>query len=64
VDPLAKHLAEVTFAAHYFLKVYDLIPYSTPEIGLDDDYAVLKRVMARNWTELDGIVHPRSPGVI
>jgi hypothetical protein len=58
VDPLPKHLVEVTFAAHYFLKVYDLIPDNTPEIGLADDYAVLKRVMARNRTELDDIVHP------
>ena len=62
VDPLPKHLVEVTFAAHYFLKVYDLIPDNTPEIGLADDYAVLKRVMARNRTELDDIVHPPSPG--
>ena len=62
VDPLPKHLVEVTFAAHYFLKVYDLIPDNTPEIGLADDYAVLKRVMARNRTELDDIVHSPSPG--
>ena len=26
VDPLPKHLVEVTFAAHYFLNVYDLYP--------------------------------------
>ena len=62
MDPLPKDLAEVTFAADYFLKIYDLIPDNTPEIGLDDDYAVLKRVIARNQTELDDIVHPPSPG--
>jgi hypothetical protein len=62
LDPLPNHLVEVTFAAHYFLKVYDLIPDNTPEIGLADDYAVLKRVMTRNRTELDDIVHPPSPG--
>ena len=55
-DPLPKHLAEVGFAAGYFLEVYDLIPDDTPEIGLADDYAVLKRVLARNRTELAKIV--------
>jgi hypothetical protein len=48
VDPLSKHLAEVAFAANYFLKVCDLIPDNTPEIGLADDNALLKRVLARN----------------
>jgi hypothetical protein len=62
VDPLPKHLVEVTFAAHYFLNVYDLIPDNRPEIGLADDYAVLKRVMARNRMELDDIVHSPFPG--
>ena len=52
VDPLPKHLAEVAFAANYFLKVCDLIPDNTPEIGLADDNAVLKRVLARNQNEL------------
>jgi hypothetical protein len=52
VDPLPKHLAEVTFAAEYFLKVCDLIPDNTPEIGLADDNALLKRVLARNQNEL------------
>jgi len=52
VDPLPKHLAEVAFAAHYFLKVCDLIPDNTPEIGLADDNAVLRQVLARNQTEL------------
>ena len=56
VDPLPKHLAEVAFAAHYFLKVCDLIPDNTPEIGLADDKAVLRRVLARNQTELAKIV--------
>ena len=56
VDPLPKHLAEVAFAAHYFLKVCDLIPDNTPEIGLADDNAVLRRVLARNQTELAKIV--------
>ncbi|HWY92992.1 MAG TPA: hypothetical protein VNY04_08825 [Chthoniobacterales bacterium] len=52
VDPLPKHLAEVVFAANYFLKVCDLIPDNTPEIGLADDNALLKRVLARNQNEL------------
>ena len=52
VDPLPKHLAEVAFAAEYFLKVCDFIPDNTPEIGLADDNALLKRVLARNQNEL------------
>jgi hypothetical protein len=52
VDPLPKHLAEVAFAAEYFLKVCDLIPDNTPEMGLADDNALLKRVLARNQKEL------------
>jgi hypothetical protein len=52
VDPLPKHLAEVAFAAEYFLKVCDLIPDDTPRIGLADDSALLKRVLARNQNEL------------
>jgi hypothetical protein len=52
VDPLPKHLAEVAFAAEYFLKVCDLIPDNTPKIGLADDNALLKRVLARNQNEL------------
>jgi|SRR5271166_343089 len=56
VDPLPKHLAEVAFAANYFLKDCDVIPDNTPEIGLADDYAVLKRVLARNQNELAKIV--------
>jgi uncharacterized membrane protein YkvA (DUF1232 family) len=55
-DPLPKHLAEVAFAANYFLKLYDLIPDNTPEIGLADDNAILKRVLARNQNELAKIV--------
>ena len=56
VDPLPKYLAEVVFAARYFLNVRDLIPDNTPEIGLADDNAVLRRVLARNQTELAKIV--------
>ena len=52
VDPLPKHLAEVAFAAKYFLKVCDLIPDNTPEIGLADDNAILKRILARNQSDL------------
>jgi hypothetical protein len=52
VDPLPKHLAEVAFAANYFLKVCDLIPDNTPDIGLADDNAILKRVLSRNQSEL------------
>jgi len=32
--------------------VCDLIPDNTPEIGLTDDNAVLRRVLARNQAEL------------
>jgi uncharacterized membrane protein YkvA (DUF1232 family) len=56
VDPLPKYLAEVAFAAHYFLKVCDIIPDNTPKIGLADDNAVLRRVLARNQTALAKIV--------
>jgi hypothetical protein len=52
VDPLPKHLAEVAFAAQYFLRINDLGLDSTGEIGLAADNAVLKRVLARNQTEL------------
>jgi hypothetical protein len=51
-DPLPKHLAEVAFAAEYFLKVCDFIPDNTPDIGLADDNALLKRVLDRNQNEL------------
>lgn len=56
VDPLPKYLAEVVFAARYFLNVCDLIPDNTPKIGLVDDHAVLRRVLARNQTELGEIL--------
>ena len=52
VDPLPKHLAEVTFAAHYFLRITDLGLDHTGEIGLASPNVVLRRVLARNQTEL------------
>ena len=56
IDPLPRHLAEVGFAAHYFLKESDLIPDTTPEVGLDDDFAIFKQVLARNRFEIDNVI--------
>ena len=52
VDPLPKHLAEVAFAAQYFLRITDPGLVNTAEIGLALDNDLLKRVLARNQTEL------------
>ena len=57
IDPLPRHLAEVGFAAHYFLEESDLIPDKTPEVGLIDDFAIFKRVFARNRLEIDNVVY-------
>jgi hypothetical protein len=51
-DPLPRHLAELTFAAQYFLRITDLGLNKTGEIGPASHHAVLKRVLARNQTEL------------
>jgi Protein of unknown function (DUF1232) len=56
IDPLPRHLAEVAFAVHYFLKNLDLIPDKTPVIGLVDDFAILKRVFARNRIEIENVI--------
>jgi hypothetical protein len=57
IDPLPRHLAEVGFAAHYFLKESDLIPHKTPDVGLADDFAILKQVFARNRPEIDNVIY-------
>jgi hypothetical protein len=56
IDPLPRHLGEVGFAAHYFLKESDLIPDKTPEVGLADDFAIFKQVFARNRLEIDNVI--------
>ena len=57
IDPLPRHLAEVGFAAHYFLREGDLIPDKTPEVGFADDFAIFKQVFARNRLEIDNVIH-------
>ena len=57
IDPLPRHLAEVCFAAHYFLKESDLIPDKTPQVGLADDFAIFKQVFARNRLEIDDVIY-------
>lgn len=43
---------EVAFALFYFLKGYDLIPDSVPEVGLLDDALLIDTVFGRNEHEL------------
>ena len=43
---------EVAFVLYYFLKGYDLIPDSIPEIGLLDDALLVESVLLRNQHEL------------
>jgi uncharacterized membrane protein YkvA (DUF1232 family) len=47
-DPLPKDIAEAAVAVNYFLKGFDLIPDSIPEIGLTDDVRIVACVLARN----------------
>jgi hypothetical protein len=47
-DPLPHWLAEIGFAACYFLERFDLIPDHFPEIGLIDDSLIVQRVIERN----------------
>jgi uncharacterized membrane protein YkvA (DUF1232 family) len=47
-DPLPKDIAEAAVAMNYFLKGFDLIPDSIPEIGLTDDVRIVACVLARN----------------
>ena len=54
-DPLPRWLAEIGFAAAYFLKRFDLIPDHLPEIGLADDALILQRVVERNQSELTAV---------
>jgi uncharacterized membrane protein YkvA (DUF1232 family) len=54
-DPLPHWLAEIGFAAAYFLKRFDLIPDHLPEIGLADDALILQRVVERNHSELTAV---------
>ena len=43
---------EIAFALYYFLKGYDLIPDSIPEIGLLDDALLVETVYHRNQLAL------------
>lgn len=43
---------EATFALYYFLKGYDLLPDSVPEIGLLDDAQLVEAVLRRNEHDL------------
>jgi len=54
-DPLPRWLAEIGFAAAYFLKRFDLIPDHLPKIGLVDDTLILQRVIERNQSELTAV---------
>lgn len=49
---LTPALREVTFGLWYFLKGYDQIPDSVPEVGLLDDALVVEVVLRRNEAEL------------
>jgi len=60
IDPLPRHLAELGFAAHYFLKECDLIPDKTPEVGFADDLAIFKQVFARNFFRLHRLRQEKS----
>jgi uncharacterized membrane protein YkvA (DUF1232 family) len=62
-DPLPNWLAEVGFAASYFLERYDLIPDHLQDIGLADDVLILQRVIARNQSDLHRILSEDSGGV-
>ena len=57
IDPLPGHLAEVGFAAYYFLKESGLIPDRTPGIGFADDFAIFKQVFARNRLDIDIVIY-------
>lgn len=43
---------EVAFALYYFLKGYDLIPDSVPEVGLLDDALIVEAALRRNEHDL------------
>jgi uncharacterized membrane protein YkvA (DUF1232 family) len=53
---------EVAFALLYFLKGFDRIPDSVPEVGLLDDAMIVQTVMQRNETVLEAFAlrHARS----
>lgn len=62
-DPLPNWLAEVGFAASYFLERYDLIPDHLADIGLADDVLILQRVIARNQSDLNRILSEDRGGI-
>jgi uncharacterized membrane protein YkvA (DUF1232 family) len=62
-NPLPNWLAEVGFATGYLLERYDLIPDHLQDIGLADDVLILKRVIARNQSELHRILSEDSGSV-
>ncbi len=45
---------EITFALLYFLKGFDRIPDSVPEVGLLDDALIVQDVLERHATALKG----------
>ncbi len=51
-DPAAE--SEIAFALLYFLKGFDRIPDSVPEIGLLDDAMIVEIVLQRHLTTLRG----------
>ena len=53
---------EVTFALLYFLKGFDRIPDSVPEVGLLDDAMIVQTVLQRHETVLQAFAarHARS----
>jgi uncharacterized membrane protein YkvA (DUF1232 family) len=56
----AATLRDVTFALLYFLKGFDRIPDSVPEVGLLDDAMVVQSVLQRHETVLEA--HARRQG--
>jgi uncharacterized membrane protein YkvA (DUF1232 family) len=62
-DPLPNWLAEVGFATSYLLERYDLIPDHLQDIGLADDVLILRRVIARNQSDLHRVLGEASEGV-
>lgn len=45
---------ETAFVLYYFLKGFDLIPDTTPEVGLLDDALLVETVLRRNQATLHG----------
>ncbi len=52
VDPASTCQREAAFAVFYFLKGFDLIPDSLPEVGLLDDALLVETALRRNAHDL------------